>query len=109
MATATKKDLSHRLIKTVPFLKAWARQPNESAGNLANALGMWVDLVYKQIIPEFIGLYQAAVQQQDFPSNILIYYNQHGSNAPENILTEQEVQALRPVYDRDRTPVQNWP
>jgi hypothetical protein len=30
MGQSTKKDLSSRLVRTVAFLKAWARDPNRS-------------------------------------------------------------------------------
>jgi hypothetical protein len=58
--------------------------------------------VYNYIIPDFVNIYDTAIKQEDFPNNMLIFYNQHGSNLPEHILKQAEVHALKPVYEREK-------
>jgi hypothetical protein len=87
----------------VPFLKAWAKDPNQPATRIADSVGLSSrNYVYNYIIRDFVNLYDTAIKQEDFPSNLLIFYNQHGSNLPEHILKHAEVHALKPVYEREK-------
>src|SRR5438105_11160972 len=101
MATTLPKELASRLIKTVPFLKRWASNPTLNAYQVAQSTGIPQSTLYQAIIPEFLSIYHTASKQPDFPSNILIYYNQHGNPDPNLNLTEAEVHALKPVFERE--------
>jgi hypothetical protein len=93
----------NRLLKAVPLLKAWAKDPNQPATRIADSVGLSSrNYVYNYIIRDFVNLYDTAIKQEDFPSNLLIFYNQHGSNLPEHILKPAEVHALKPVYEREK-------
>lgn len=98
---APPKELSTRLLRTVPFLKRWASTPNVSSYHIAREFNIPDATLYQSILPEFLSIYSAAVKQPDFPSNIVTYYNQHGNPDPSVNLTEAEVHALRPVFQRE--------
>jgi predicted DNA-binding transcriptional regulator AlpA len=87
-ATTLPKELSNQLLKTVPFLKKWASNPSLNAYQVAQTTGIAQSTLYQAVIPEFLNIYHAASKQQDFPSNILTYYNQHGNPEPNYNLTE---------------------
>jgi hypothetical protein len=41
------------------------------------------------------------MKQPDFPTNLVTYYNQHGNPDPSVNLTEAEIFALKPVFQRE--------
>jgi hypothetical protein len=103
ISQSTPPALVNRLLKAVPFLKAWAQNPNQPATRIADSVGLSSrNYVYNYIIRDFVNLYYAAIKQEDFPTNILAFYNQSGSQRPEHILTQTEVHALKPVYEREK-------
>jgi hypothetical protein len=81
-------------------------QRSEKKTRIADSLGLSSrNYVYNYIIREFVNLYDTAIKQEDFPSNLLIFYNQHGSNLPQHILKQAEVHALKPVYEREKARI----
>src|SRR2546427_48491 len=103
LSQSTPPALVIRLLKAVPFLKAWAKNPNQPATRIADSVGLSSrNYVYNYILRDFVNLYDTAIKQEDFPSNLLIFYNQHGSNLPQHILKHAEVHALKPVYEREK-------
>lgn len=100
-STSLPKQLSNRLLKTVPFLKRWASNPSLNAYQVAQQTGIAQAILYQAIIPGFLNIYHAASKQEDFPSSILTYYNQHGNPEPNYNLTEAEVHALKLVFERE--------
>jgi hypothetical protein len=92
----------------VPFFKAWTSDPSQPANKVAESVGLGsTSYVYDYIIPDFVNLYHTASRQDDFPSNLLTFYNQTGSVLPEHNLELAEVHALEPVYEREKQRITN--
>jgi hypothetical protein len=95
-------------MKAVPFLKQWAADPSQGPAKDADAIGIRsTSYVYDYIIPDFVNMYDTALKQEDFPNNMLTFYNQHGSQLPEHIINEADIHALRPVYEREKARITN--
>jgi hypothetical protein len=95
-------------MKAVPFLKQWAADTSQGPAKVADAIGFSsTSYVYDYIIPDFVNMYDTALKQEDFPKNMVIFYNQHGSQLPEHIINSAEINALRPVYEREKARITN--
>lgn len=100
-ANALPKELQNRLLRTVPLLKRWAANPERTSHSIASELGIPNPTLCQAIIPEFLNIYNAAMRQPEFPSNLLLYCNQHGNPDPELNLTGAKAHALKPIFERE--------